>query len=46
MIIVQVIAIVQFNSMITFISSIIFGESHAQICYLVLVNFIFKVVNL
>ena len=33
MIIVQVISIVQLNSMITFISNIIFVERHAQICY-------------
>ena len=48
MITVQVISIVQFNSMITFISSIMFVESHAQICYSVglLVKFTFKIVNL
>ena len=46
MIIVKVISIVQFNSMITVIFSIIFVESHAQICYSILVKFTFKVVNL
>ena len=43
---VQVISIVQFNSMITIISSIIFVESHAQSCYFILAKFTFKVVNL
>ena len=33
MITVQEISIVQFNSMFTFVSSIIFVENHAQICY-------------
>ena len=46
MIIVQVISIVHINSMITFVPSIISVESHAQICYSILVKFTFKVVNL
>ena len=43
---VQVISIVQFNSMITIISTIIFVESHAKSCYLILAKFTFKVVTL